>query len=54
LIGRKDVAEIQDTGLAVIPWTANSKRQWAKLLKFGVDGIITDDPEALVKYLERR
>ncbi len=54
LIDRKDVAEIQNTGLAIIPWTANSKRQWAKLLKLGVDGIITDDPEALLNYLERQ
>ena len=53
LIAKKDVEEIQDSGLAVIPWTANSKRQWARLIKLGVDGIITDDPEALLKYLER-
>lgn len=53
LIGRDDVAEIQDAGLAIIPWTANSKRQWARLVRLGVDGIITDDPEALLKYLER-
>ena len=54
LLSRKDVEYIQDAGLAVIPWTANSKRQWAKLLKQGVDGIITDDPEALLNYLGRR
>lgn len=53
LLGRKDVEEIQDAGLAVIPWTANSKRQWARLLKLNVDGIITDDPEALLEYLGR-
>jgi len=43
LLRRKDVEEIQDAGLAVIPWTANSKRQWAKL----------DDPKALLDYLDR-
>ena len=53
LLGRKDVEEIQEAGLAVIPWTANSKRQWARLLKLNVDGIITDDPEALLEYLGR-
>jgi glycerophosphoryl diester phosphodiesterase len=53
LLGRKDVEQIQDAGLAVIAWTANSKRQWARLIRLGVDGIITDDPEALLKYLER-
>lgn len=53
LLGRRDVEQIQDAGLGVIPWTANSKRQWARLIRLGVDGIITDDPEALLKYLER-
>jgi len=54
LIGRKDVEQIQEAGLAVIPWTANSKRQWTRLVKLGVDGIITDDPKALLTYLGRR
>ena len=53
LLSERDVKEIQDAGLAVIPWTANSKRQWSRLIQLGVDGIITDDPEALLKYLER-
>lgn len=53
IIDRKSVTAMQDEGLAVIPWTANSKRQWARLLKLGVDGIITDDPKALMEYLER-
>lgn len=53
IIDRKSVTTMQDEGLAVIPWTANSKRQWARLLKLGVDGIITDDPKALMEYLER-
>ena len=53
IIDRKTVALMQDEGLAVIPWTANSKRQWARLLKLGVDGIITDDPKGLLEYLER-
>ena len=44
---------MQDEGLAVVPWTANSKRQWSRLLKLGVDGIITDDPKGLLEYLER-
>ena len=53
LLTFKDVEQIQDAGLTVIPWTANSKRQWARLIKLGVDGIITDDPEALLRYIER-
>jgi glycerophosphoryl diester phosphodiesterase len=52
LLGRRDVEQIQEAGLAVIPWTANSKRQWTRLIRLGVDGIITDDPEALLKFIE--
>lgn len=54
VIDRGSVRAIQDAGLAVIPWTANSKRQWTRLIKLEVDGIITDDPEALLTYLERK
>ena len=53
LIDRRSVATMQDEGLSVVPWTANSKRQWSRLLKLGVDGIITDDPKALLEYLGR-
>ncbi len=53
LINAKEVKDMQDAGLAVVPWTANSKRQWDRLIKIGVDGIITDDPEPLLKYLGR-
>lgn len=53
LISAHDVRTMHEAGLAVIPWTANSKRQWERLIKIGVDGIITDDPEPLLKLLER-
>jgi len=53
LINAKQVKEMQDAGLAVIPWTANSKRQWEQLVKMGVDGIISDDPEPLLEFLGR-
>lgn len=53
IIDRRSVTAMQEEGLAVIPWTANSKRQWARLLKMEVDGIITDDPKGLLEYLER-
>lgn len=53
IINRKTVELLQEEGLAVIPWTANSKRQWARLIKLGVDGIISDDPKALIDFLSR-
>ena len=35
----------------VIPWTANTPEAWQQLINMGVDAIITDDPEALIQYL---
>jgi len=38
--------------LDVVPWTANTAEDWQRLIDAGVDGIITDDPAALIAYLE--
>lgn len=53
LIDQDDVAVIQAEGLRVIPWTANIPAYWEHLIKLGVDGIITDDPIALMAYVGR-
>jgi glycerophosphoryl diester phosphodiesterase len=45
------VAAAHRAGLSVIPWTVNRPRAWERLIRAGVDGIITDDPGALVSYL---
>jgi glycerophosphoryl diester phosphodiesterase len=41
------VDRAHDAGLKVQTWTANSPDQWARLVELGVDGIITDRPDAL-------
>ena len=41
-------------GLKVIPWTVNDPKAWARLLRLGVDGMITDDPEALIAWRARQ
>jgi glycerophosphoryl diester phosphodiesterase len=38
--------------LPVVPWTANTAEDWQRLIDAGVDGIITDDPAALIGYLK--
>jgi glycerophosphoryl diester phosphodiesterase len=38
-------------GFEVVPWTANTPAQWYRLIAAGVDGIITDDPAALLNFL---
>jgi glycerophosphoryl diester phosphodiesterase len=48
------VAAAHRAGLEVVPWTANRLGQWNRLIQAGVDGIITDDPGALIAYLKSR
>jgi glycerophosphoryl diester phosphodiesterase len=47
--GRVDAAH--EAGIQVVPWTANRPRDWVRLIEAGVDGIITDDPAALIRFL---
>jgi len=47
-----DVRALHQAGIRVIPWTANDPADWDRLLGIGVDGVITDDPEGLVRHLE--
>lgn len=52
---RKDTVDSAHAAkLGVYPWTINGKENWAEAINMGVDGIITDDPEGLKKYLSER
>lgn len=51
LVTAKEVRAAHEAGLRVITWTANREADWARLIAAGVDGIITDDPAALIGYL---
>lgn len=51
---KADVERAHKSGLKVIPWTANIEPEWERLISMGVDGIITDDPEALIQYLNKK
>lgn len=48
------VDALHRAGVRVIPWTANTEKEWARLLDLGVDGIITDDPGGLITFLHLR
>ena len=48
----ESVAEAHRHHVRVIPWTANEVADWDWLLAANVDGIITDDPAALIAYLK--
>lgn len=39
-------------GLQVLPWTPDTPAEWNRLIADGVDGIITDDPAALIVFLK--
>jgi glycerophosphoryl diester phosphodiesterase len=46
-ITQDDVKEAHRQGLKIVPWTVNKERDMRTLLRWGVDGIITDKPDIL-------
>lgn len=44
LLSRKDIKDLHDKGIKVIPWTVNEAKEMKELVGWGVDGIITDYP----------
>ncbi|MDZ7755285.1 glycerophosphodiester phosphodiesterase family protein [Rhodohalobacter sp.] len=40
------VSQLQSRGMKVIPWTVNTVDEMRELLRFGVDGFITDYPDS--------
>lgn len=48
------VAAAHQAGLQVIPWTANTSKEWDALIAAKVDAIISDDPAALIAYLKQK
>lgn len=47
------VREAQGLGLKVIPWTVNDPADMKRLINWGVDGLITDDPVTGRQVLRR-
>ncbi|OQW51529.1 MAG: hypothetical protein A4S09_09875 [Proteobacteria bacterium SG_bin7] len=52
LLSAKKVSELHNMGVKVVPWTLNKESEWRNAISWKVDGIITDDPEALLHYLK--
>ena len=50
-INQADVQEAHKKGLKIIPWTVNNEAQMRRLIDWGVDGIMTDLPDALKNLL---
>jgi glycerophosphoryl diester phosphodiesterase len=47
-----ELAEAKSFGLKVVPWTVNERPQMERLIRAGVDGIITDYPDRLRAAME--
>lgn len=50
LVTHKMVEDLHAKGVKVIPWTVNDEKDIERLLKLGVDGIITDYPQLADKF----
>jgi glycerophosphoryl diester phosphodiesterase len=48
------VKDAQALGLKVIPWTVNSPSDMARLMDWGVDGLISDYPDRLRELMRQR
>jgi glycerophosphoryl diester phosphodiesterase len=46
-LSRVELAEARSIGLKVVPWTVNDRPQMERLIRAGVDGIISDYPDRL-------
>jgi glycerophosphoryl diester phosphodiesterase len=53
LVTLAQVDAAHQAGIPVITWTTNHPLEWKRLIAAGVDGLITDDPAALLQYLGR-
>jgi glycerophosphoryl diester phosphodiesterase len=54
LVTSEKVAAAHAAGIEVVPWTVNETVDWDRMIAAEVDGIITDDPAALIDYLVSR
>lgn len=54
LVTKQQVAAAHRAKLQVIPWTANTPKEWQRLIDCGVDAIITDDPAELIAFRAKR
>jgi glycerophosphoryl diester phosphodiesterase len=54
LVTPEQVKAAHAAGYQVLPWTVNRPDDWSRMVTAGVDGIITDDPAALIAWLKTR
>jgi glycerophosphoryl diester phosphodiesterase len=52
-LDEQQVRSCRAAGIRVLPWTVNDPADWERLISWGVDGITTDYPDRLAKWLKR-
>jgi glycerophosphoryl diester phosphodiesterase len=53
-LSQRAIERAREEGLRVIPWTVNEIPDMARLIDWGVDGLITDYPDRLREVMQRR
>jgi glycerophosphoryl diester phosphodiesterase len=48
------VRQCHAAGVRILPWTVNEPAAWGRLVGWGVDGITTDYPDRLAKWLKEQ
>jgi glycerophosphoryl diester phosphodiesterase len=48
------VRAVKTGGKRIVPWTVNRAADWERLIAWGVDGLTTDFPDALLAWLRQR
>jgi glycerophosphoryl diester phosphodiesterase len=51
LVNKKLVARCHALGIKILPWTVNDEKKMLALKKLGVDGMISDYPDRLIKVV---
>jgi len=54
VIDAEIVKTLREAGIRVLSGTTDDRKEWEKLRVLGVDGILTDDPEDLRRFLGRK
>jgi glycerophosphoryl diester phosphodiesterase len=54
LVDRELVKELRELDMELLVWTVNDPADIKKMLDLGVDGIISDHPERVIKMIEAR
>ncbi len=54
VLNQFNMSRAKKQGIKVFAWTLNTEEEMEQFLKVGVDGIITDYPDRLIKVLQKR